>query len=152
MIRKTSLLTVVAAGSLLLGATGLAAEPASEAQLLSLPDTPAWQLGRGFVAAFNAGDGEALSRYFAKHLSERAAQQQPALWRAAELQRQRRELGAVEVREASGVSHVLVLNARAGSGEDVDVVVVVSVEDPTRIDELRLVRQAGSDLALGGAR
>lgn len=150
MFRKTTLLTLLA-GATLLAAAESAAESGAERALLSLPDSPAWQLSRGFVAAYNAGDGKALSQYFANHLSELGARQQPAPRRAADLQRLRGELGAVEVREASGLSHVLVLNARASSGEDVDVVVVVSADDPSRLDEVRLIRQVGSDVALGEA-
>jgi len=144
MSRKHQFLSPALGGALLLASAALSAE----APLLALPESPAWQHSRAFVEAYNAGDGAALSRYFATRLSDRAAAEQAGIWRAAELQKLRNELGAIEVIEASGVSHVLVLNGNSRGGEAVDVVIVVNADDPARIDELRLIRAGAPDVAL----
>lgn len=118
-----------------------------EATLLALPDSPAWAHGRAFVAAFNTGERAPLSRFLAQRLSARALGNEALKPRLAELERVRGDVGALEVVEASGVSHVLVLAAR-----DADVIVIVSPDDPARLDDVRVVRNAVDGLALQESR
>lgn len=142
MSRKPILTKLILGGALLLAATSAA----GEAPLLSLTEAPAWRHSRAFIDAYNAGDGAQLPSYFTEWLSRQAAVHQSAASRAAATQRLRNELGELEVIEASGVSHVMVLNARTRQGAPVEVVLVVNADDPSRVDEIRLVR---ADEALG---
>jgi hypothetical protein len=129
-----------------------AAAAQAQAPLMALPESPAWQHGRSFVSAYNAGGSAALPRYFASHLSAHAEAQRAGSRRAAALQALRREVGEIEVVEASGVPHALVLSARTRQGEALDIVLLVNSDDPSRLDDVLVVRDAGagSGLALRG--
>jgi hypothetical protein len=128
--------------SLFLAAALLAAPVAravaADPPLMALPESPAWQLGRAFVTAYNQGDAASLARFLEQHLSPGAIGQQALPQRVRELQQRRRETGPVEIVEASGVPYVLVLNARGGTA-GADVILLVSSDDPRRLEELRVV-------------
>jgi hypothetical protein len=132
------------ASALLLGAP---AARGDDATLLSLPQSAAWRLGHAFVAAYNAGDADALRGYLSAHLAPAAQRETPVAARVAELLRLRAESGPLEVVEVSGVPHALVLN-----GGTADVVVIADGADPARLAALHVTPVAAEDVALRGAQ
>jgi hypothetical protein len=122
------------------------AAAAGEPGLWSLPESAAARAGRAFVDAYNREDVAALRGYLSAHLSEQALREEGLNARVDTLRGLRRELGPLEIVEASGVERVLVLNA-LGAGGDADIVVIGNADDPARLDGLMVIRSDNATLA-----
>ena len=124
-------------GATLAGSAAIAGEP----RLAAVPQAPAWTLGQRFVTALNGYDRPALEHFLAEHLSAAALRQQAVAPRARSLLQARRQLGAVQIVEASGVPHALVFEVRnATHTEAAEIVIVMEASDSGLADEIVLVR------------
>jgi hypothetical protein len=134
--RSAAWSSVLAAAVLLASSAAAAESP----RLTSVPLAPAWTLGHSFVAALNGYDRQALEHFLIEHLSSAALRQQTAPDRARDLLRARRQMGAVEIIEVSGVPHALVFNVRNGSRTAAaEIVIVIEASDSGLADEIVLI-------------